>query len=462
MNKKYCITFLLALTVLLSGCGMLAKEVILPAAIADARPDTLPLGTPAPAAEAAEQPPLTAEEVWEKRHTDLPEEISEDLLVWLAGRDEQLLHDLFYLAEDDRGELSGQDWWFDRMGMTFHGMNDLFAGADELAENVHILGGNFGETITLAFTGDVCLADDWENMVAYRNMGSDITRNLTGGLLETLNAADITLLNNEFCYSLRGKPMPGKLYTFRAHPDNVSLMLAMGADVVSLANNHCYDYGADAFADTLTILRGAGIPYIGAGENLAEACTPQYFLVNGMKIAYVAATRAEKYILTPEAGENTGGVLRTYDPALSVEVVKEAGRNADIVIVYPHWGTENSTVLEEEQRELARLYAEAGADLIVGAHPHCLQGIEYIGDCPVVYSLGNFWFNTDRGSTALLWAELDYHRGISLRMIPCRMGSAVTSRVDGTAAGQEILDHLASLSSGVSLDENGWITPIHP
>lgn len=450
------------LTAMLTGCGMINTEIFLPVSLQKEQPHPLTLEAAASPFPVLAQLPLTAEEVWEKQKDTLPTAISSELLAWLAERDEKLLSDLFYFPAEEVSALSDQDWWYDRVGMTFHVMTDLFTGKAETRKNIHILGENYGESVTMAFAGDVCLADDWENMIAYRNMGGDIAQNLTGGLLETLNAADITLLNNEFCYSLRGTPLPAKLYTFRAHPDNVSLMHAMGADVVSLANNHCYDYGSDAFADTLEILREAGIPYIGAGSDLAEACTPQYFLVNGMKFAYVAATRAEKFILTPEATENSGGVLRTYDPTLTVEVIKEAEANADFVVVYPHWGTENSTVLEDAQLELAALYARAGADLIVGAHPHCLQGMDYIEDCPVIYSLGNFWFNTDRGSTALLWVELDYHQGISLRMIPCRMGSAITVQVDGTAEGQAILDHLSRLSPGVCLDTDGWITPNKP
>ena len=449
---------LLAILLLASGCGVLVQEAFQPNVLTD-RPVKITAAAEIFPEERVEQLPLTADEVWSKRQQELPSGFSADLLAWLAERDEALLHDLFYLADEEKQAVSGQDWWFDRVGMTFHCMNDLFTGTAESAENIHVLKENYGERITLAFTGDVCLADDWENMLVYRDMGADITKNLTGGLLDTLNRADITLINNEFCYSLRGKPLPYKLYTFRADPANVSLMQAMGADIVSLANNHCYDFGPEAFADTLTTLRDAGIPYVGAGENLAEACTPQYFVVNGMKIAYVASTRAEKFILTPEASETSPGVLRAYDPAVSVEVVKEAEKNADIVIVYPHWGTENSTVLEDAQLELAELYVEAGADLIVGAHPHCLQGMEYIGSCPVIFSLGNFWFNTSAGSTALLWAELDYHTGFALRMIPCRMGSAITAQVDGTAAGQAILDHLARLSPEVNLDEDGWMTP---
>ena len=181
--------------------------------------------------------------------------------------------------------------------------------------------------------------------------------------------------------------MPGKQFTFRAKTANVSMWQQLGADIVGLANNHCFDYGEDAFLDTLSTLQGANIPYVGAGKNLEEAMQPQFFLVGGMKIGYVACTRAEKYILTPEAGETSPGVLRCYDPELAVQAIQTASEQCDYLVVYVHWGTEGSTVLEQAQTDLATRFTEAGADLIVGAHPHILQGAGWRKDTPVLYSL---------------------------------------------------------------------------
>ena len=88
------------------------------------------------------------------------------------------------------------------------------------------------------------------------------------------------LINHEFTFSTRGVPLSGKLYTFRANPKKVEILTQMGVDLVGLANNHIYDYGQDAFFDTLDTIDGAGIDRIGAGRNLQEACTPQYYIVN--------------------------------------------------------------------------------------------------------------------------------------------------------------------------------------
>ena len=147
--------------------------------------------------------------------------------------------------------------------------------------------------VTLAFTGDVNFADDWYNMLHYAKTAG-VEDCFDPLLLEEMRGADILLSNNEFAFSDRGAPMAGKQFTFCSRPENVELWQQLGVDIVGLANNHCFDYGADAFADTLTTLSDAGITYVGAGADLEEAMTPRYFTVDGLTIGYVACTRAEK------------------------------------------------------------------------------------------------------------------------------------------------------------------------
>jgi poly-gamma-glutamate synthesis protein (capsule biosynthesis protein) len=340
--------------------------------------------------------------------------------------------------------------------MTPKVLKDLYTGAAEKTDNIYVSGAA-GSPVTLAFTGDICLADDWENMAVYKKSGISLSGCITGGLLDIMNAADLMYINNEFTFSDRGEPLENKYYTFRASPANVILLSEMGVDVVSLANNHVYDYGSLAFADTLETLDKTGIPYIGAGFDIVDASKPRYFIVNGIKIAFVAASRAEKYIMTPEAKENSGGILRTYDPRRFIAVIAEAKANADYVIACPHWGTENSAVLEEAQTTQARQYIDAGADAVVGSHTHCLQGIEFYKDCPIMYSLGNFWFNHEKGDTALLEIKID--GGIlSLSLVPCLQDGGITSSAAGTDEGERILKYIESISASVTIDEAGRVT----
>ncbi len=255
--------------------------------------------------------------------------------------------------------------------------------------------------ITLAFAGDINFDDTWSVMAYYHKLGDDLEAVIDPRYLEAMRDADVMWINNEFTYSDRGSPLNGKAYTFRSKPENVRLLDEMGVDIVGLANNHVYDYGREAFCDTLDTLSAAGIPYVGAGHDISEAKAPVYMDVDGVCIAYVAASRAEKYKMTPQATETEPGILRCYDNTLFLESIREADEKADYVVALPHWGTEYSTVLEPAQTEGTKLYIEAGADAVIGAHTHCLQEIATVEGKPVVYSLGNFWFNEKTLDTML-------------------------------------------------------------
>lgn len=324
-----------------------------------------------------------------------------------------------------------------------------------MAENVHDTGVTDGPAV-LAFTGDVNFADDWYNMLHYAKTAG-IEDCFGESLLAEMRAADVLLCNNEFVFSDRGSPMPGKQFTFRAKTANVSMWQQLGADIVGLANNHCFDYGEDAFLDTLSTLQGANIPYVGAGKNLEEAMQPQFFLVGGMKIGYVACTRAEKYILTPEAGETSPGVLRCYDPELAVQAIQTASEQCDYLVVYVHWGTEGSTVLEQAQTDLATRFTEAGADLIVGAHPHILQGAGWRQDTPVLYSLGNFWFNMETLDSALLKVTVSEPgaAGATVQLLPCIQTGGRVSLLEEDADRQRVLNSLNDVMENGYFDANG-------
>lgn len=324
-----------------------------------------------------------------------------------------------------------------------------------MAENVHDTGVTDGPAV-LAFTGDVNFADDWYNMLHYAKTAG-IEDCFGESLLAEMRAADVLLCNNEFVFSDRGSPMPGKQFTFRAKTANVSMWQQLGADIVGLANNHCFDYGEDAFLDTLSTLQGADIPYVGAGKNLEEAMQPQFFLVGGMKIGYVACTRAEKYILTPEAGETSPGVLRCYDPELAVQAIQTASEQCDYLVVYVHWGTEGSTVLEQAQTDLATRFTEAGADLIVGAHPHILQGAGWRQDTPVLYSLGNFWFNMETLDSALLKVTVSEPgaAGATVQLLPCIQTGGRVSLLEEDADRQRVLNSLNDVMENGYFDANG-------
>ena len=275
-----------------------------------------------------------------------------------------------------------------------------------------------------------------------------------------MNAADIMCINNEFTFTTRGTPLSGKAYTFRANPERVSLLKEMGVDVALLANNHVYDYGKESLLDTLDTLEGAGIGYFGAGRNIKEAMKPYYVEIDGITIAFVAASRAEKNLKTPQATENEPGILRCYEPDLFVEVIKEADANADIVLACVHWGTEYSTVLEEAQLTTGKLYLDAGADAIIGSHSHCLQGIEFYNGKPIIYSLGNFWFNKRTLDTMLLELRITGDREnpqIETVVIPARQENNCTTLLLELEEKVEVYKYLESISINVKINEQGIV-----
>ncbi|MCR5649937.1 MAG: CapA family protein [Lachnospiraceae bacterium] len=336
-------------------------------------------------------------------------------------------------------------------------------GEDDVPENGVYLKSvkNPGE-VTIVFGGDIDFDTGYANMNALRSRGGDISSALSPDLLSLLRDSDICMLNNEFPYSDRGTPTAGKKFTFRAPPSTVHYLTDMGVDIVGLANNHAYDHGKDALLDTFDTLDGEGIPYVGAGHNIEEASKPVYFIAGGMKIGIVAATQIERTSPpdTKEATETEPGVLRTLDPSRFVSVIENTKANSDFVIVFVHWGSENKNEYEASQRDLAEKYEAAGADLIIGMHPHVLQGFDYVGNVPVMYSLGNFWFNSKTLDNCAVSAVITRDGLKSLRFHPCQQRDCRTTMFDeGSDEYNRIIKQMRTFSTEhADIDDQGFVT----
>ncbi len=312
--------------------------------------------------------------------------------------------------------------------------------------------------VTLSFAGDISFAEGYANMEYYHSAGDDITRCIAPEVIERMDRADIMMINNEFTYSNGGKPLSGKTYTFRAKPATAANLGKLSVDIVSVANNHVYDYGETALIDTLNTLDAYGVPYVGAGRNLEEAKGIVYFKANDMIISYVSATQVERsYVFTKAATETSAGVLRTYDPAVFLDVIRQAEATSDFVVVYVHWGTEGASRFESDQQSLGRQYIDAGADLVIGDHTHCLQGVEYYNGVPIFYSLGNFWFNSKTQDTCLVEADITREGVQELRFVPCLQKGCRTTLITDEAVKKQKYAYLTSISSGATVDESGVI-----
>ena len=311
------------------------------------------------------------------------------------------------------------------------------------------------KTITIDLVGDINLADDWYTMEAAAQRGG-VSDCISENAQSELAAADISVVNNEFVYEDGETPLAGKTYTFGAATENVKLLKIFSADLVTLANNHVYDYGEEGLISTLDTLDGAEIPYVGAGRNLEEASAIKYFVVKGRKIAFVSATEIEKFAkYTKEATENSPGVIKTIDTSLFCSVIAEAKVNADYVVACVHWGIEGKNDFEAEQRRMAEDYVKAGADVVIGGHPHRLQGVEFIEDTPVAYSLGNFWFSTGTIYTTIAQIRIDENGELSLYMIPCIQQNLTTSILTEDAEIDDFYKYVADVSYGVGIDADG-------
>ena len=334
----------------------------------------------------------------------------------------------------------------------------LLQEALEQNQEVYLAECESQDTVTLLFAGDILMDDHYAVMSTFHNRGNDINQAFDQGLLEQMRNADIFMINNEFTFTSRGTPTVNKKFTFRANPGNVSMYEEMGVDIVSVANNHIYDYGEISLLDTLDTLEQAEIPYVGAGRNLQEAMTPVYYIANGMKIAFVSATQIERNSVpdTKEATQDSAGVLRCMNPENLLLVIEEAKKNSDYVILYIHWGTESQEAIDWLQEQQAPIYAQAGVDLIIGDHPHCLQKMDSVEGVPVIYSLGNFWFNSRTQNSCVVKVALRAGEMESFQFIPCRQSDCRTALLTGQEK-TEVLDYMRTISPNVTIDEEGYV-----
>ncbi len=325
--------------------------------------------------------------------------------------------------------------------------------------------------VSLGFAGDICFGDNYSPMQYLAALGSeDIADGIDRAYLDLMQRMDLMWINNEFVYTDYGEPLPGKMYTFWGSPEHVNYLHDMGVDIVGLANNHTFDTGIDGFRDTLETLENAGIPYVGAGWDLEQAMEPVLMEAGDVTIAYVAASCAEYpgLIYTMEATETEPGILWCYDDAHILEVIQKARERADFVVVLPHWGDEHTTILQEKQTSSARAYIDAGADIVIGAHPHILQGLEYYNGKPILYSLGNFWFDEYDIDTVVAEVQLTWQgkpgeepdmadTDVQVILHPGTQTGMHTYFADTEDWRERIFGQLEAISPGIEIDENGIV-----
>lgn len=235
-------------------------------------------------------------------------------------------------------------------------------------------------SFTLVFAGDMTLDDAPGALIA---RGGDPLQSFA----PLFSQADLRIANLECVVAEGGTPVD-KNYNFRAHP-RVLPVLRRHLDGVTLANNHSGDYGRAAFAEMLGHLKHAGLSQAGGGMNLAQAHAPWLLERAGMRVAVLSYN--EFMPRSFEADHDAPGTAWSEDERVVADIQRARQLlGAQLVLTFMHWGWENEPVANQRQRQLARLMIDAGADAVIGGHPHVTQDIEFYRGKPVIYSVGNF------------------------------------------------------------------------
>ena len=305
-----------------------------------------------------------------------------------------------------------------------------------------------GGATTLVVTGDVMLVRGVPDPAA-----------ALAPMRRLLRGADLTVGNFESTLSTDGEPQQPGNDSFGGSPALVPVLEDAGFDALSLANNHTGDYGESALRQTVETLQQSRILSFGAGDNVAEAAEPAVLSApDGTTYAFLGfnaigetprATSADPGALSVRMPPRTGPLVEA-DVARVEREVRGAGRLADVVVVVPHWGEQYTHSPWPDQRTVARRLVAAGADLVVGGHPHWVQGVDAVDGVPVLHSLGNFVFDMDFMTEtmegvlleATFWgAELK-----AMRLVPYRMDD--DSFAPRRVRGADILADVWSTSTG--------------
>ena len=301
---------------------------------------------------------------------------------------------------------------------------------------------------TLTVVGDIMLA-----------RGVTDPRNALRPLSRRLGSADVTVGNLESTLSTEGAPRQGT-DSFGADPGVIRWLRLAGFDALSLANNHAGDYGDAALLTTVRLLRESALAPFGAGKDLDDASRPVVVKRNGVRFGFLGFNAIGE---TPMAGPGMPGALSVRMPPRTgplqeadlrhvTDQVESLDSRVDVVVVLPHWGTQYTHTPEPVQRTVGRRLVDAGADLVVGGHPHWVQGLDVHDGVVIAHSLGNFVFDMDFmvETQQGVMLEATYWRDElkSLDLVPYRMDASFAPRPAGPTEAAEILGDVWSTSTG--------------
>lgn len=275
--------------------------------------------------------------------------------------------------------------------------------------------------LTLGFAGDVHFTD--------RTKGYPENPAPLIAALKPLAAADLSFVNLETAITDRGSPEP-KSFHFRTSPAALDALKSAGVDAVTMANNHAVDYGPVGLDDTLKAIDASPIPVVGVGADEAAAYRPAILTAKGRKVALLGATQVpDRTLAAWSADANSPGVASAARRDRLVTAVTEARSQADVVVVFLHWGTDYTSCPNSLQKSLADRLVAAGADVVVGTHAHRVQGSGWDNSAKayIAWGLGNFvwWRSTNVGAndTGVLTLTLDGRKTTAATWNPMQVGN---------------------------------------
>jgi poly-gamma-glutamate synthesis protein (capsule biosynthesis protein) len=278
---------------------------------------------------------------------------------------------------------SGQTFWASSYGSISKWLEDVAEAAKA----------SDPRPLVLAAAGDIQIGEKQWPLLAKGEEG--LSSLIRGGVLDLLRKPDIAVANLESSISVRGIPNPRKRYRFRMPPGSAAALKRAGLGLLLLGNNHAFDFGEEAFDDTLVDLEKNGLPIVGAGRNLANAAAARFIETGPSRLAFVGYAFYPDESLgftTAEAAAGTDRAGVSADEASAMASVRGAAAAGACVVVLAHGGAEYVQKPTAAAKRLYARFVDAGAALVIGSHPHLLQGCEARSGSLIAYSLGNFLF----------------------------------------------------------------------
>lgn len=387
--------------------------------------------------------------------------------------DHEIYNEVYnYLKDNDYDD----SMWEKLCGYSIYALYDL---ANGYADSDNYIVKDTGDSLTLSFAGDVSLDKKWNwspLQVHAKNRDNLLASAFSEELGQKMITSDLFCVNLESPFVSANKSPIDNQWRHAASLDDIGVLGVLGIDMVNIANDRIYDYSAAGFSDTLDALYDSSVLYIGGGSNIEDATSPRYLIAGGRKIAFVSASALKEEKMAPEASNTAAGIDYAGTSVRFTSMIKEARESSDYVVVYLDWGSGKDAKVTTEQSDLAHSFINAGADIVLGCRAKTMQAIEYFNGKPIIYGLGNFWYETDNHDALFVelkftrednrtedmrYSDYSFDKEPKIYCYPCTQRSASTSIVLGTNEGNAIIDQLVNLSGSlIHVDDDGLLTEI--